>query len=152
MLPGFVGCAVATLAAAGAWWYAPWDRGTEASLLAQALIAAIASLWLWQLFRWGYRLAAFQIRLTNRRLFLYRGMLYPELGVWRLAEVSRVEFRPAPLTGWLGVGAIQLHLGGQPGDRIELPAVARPRYVAELLKEQVASARQEQVVLKRVQA
>jgi len=152
MLPGFVGCTVATLTAAVAWWYSPWNRGTEAGLLVQALSAAIASLWLWQLFRWSYRLAAFHVRLTNRRIFLYRGMLYPEIGVWRLADVSRVDFRLAPLTGWLGVGAIHLHLGGQPGRWIELPAVARPRYVADLLKEQVANARQEQVVLRRVQA
>jgi membrane protein YdbS with pleckstrin-like domain len=140
MLPEFAGCLIFTLGSVVIrWWLGSrWPQLAEPVGLAVLVLAS--SLWLFVLFRWSYRLAAFQYRLTNRRLFVTRGFLYDERGEWNLAEVSRVEVGPAPLTGCLGASSLRLYGENSLTLVLELPSVKLPRLVAETLREQIAHA------------
>lgn len=111
----------------------------------EALITVLGltgALWLGQLTRWLYRLFSFNYRLTNRRLYVSRGFLYPGLLRINLTQVRSVAVRRSNASYLTGVGDIVLEVEGQPA--VTLQGVFDPRTVARVVEATREGARLEE--------
>ncbi len=143
MIGGFLICAMISLALWAALWFfwyriaAPY-RGV-AWIVAVGLIGLI---WLIQIGRWMFRKLVIGFRLTTRRLFYDRGVLYANSEYVWLNDVERVEVVRNGFERFLGIGRLQLFLRSHPAAPTTLFGVARPQRVAELIRRQVRAASQ----------
>ena len=149
-----VGSFVACIAVTAVLIAAPWEQGIPIdSGVATALVAGlVAAVWIWQLIRWGYRVVAYQIRLTSRRLFFDRGWLYPDRLAIELASVCRAESRANLVERLLGVGRVYVYTEDPTSLRLVLPAIRQPAAIASTIAEYIASARQARVIVDRIEA
>ena len=110
----------------------------------------LAALWLVQLIRCGYRVLAFDYRLTERHLVRRRGWLYPAEAPLELATVGRVVSRRWPL-GWLtGTGCVRVSPEDDQKAQVVLTGVRRPKAFATQIDEAARTARERNVVTAKV--
>jgi uncharacterized membrane protein YdbT with pleckstrin-like domain len=102
----------------------------------------IGALWIFQMFCWIYRIVGFQMRLTSRRVFYDRGILYPKKQEVALDQVGRVEVIDQILDQFLAVGQLTLYGEGAAGSLLVMTGVPQPRIVADLIRQQSAKLRQ----------
>ncbi len=135
MTPSFLACGLLSAAILGllaAFWDAiPPDRSGLALL---AALGGIAALGLFQIVRWLYRVIAFGARLTTRRLFYHRGLIYPNWKILPLGQVATVEVRANLVERLLGVGRVCLRLDHAAHAPIILEGISRPGRLAELIR------------------
>lgn len=110
------------------------------------IAGVIGALWVFQIFIWIYRIVGFQMRLTTRRVFYDRGVLYREKKEVPLASVGRVEVVDQALDRFLGVGQLTLFGEGTAGELLMMTGVPQPRSVAELIRQHSAKVRESQIV------
>lgn len=137
LLPGLV---VAGAITAGVFVYL--RHLVPAAFVREAVDAPLAALWLLQLVRLGYRAAAYEYRLTNRRLFRSRGPLYPADAPVELARVIKVQVNRG-VFGWLlGVGCVRVECEESAEvPPLELAGVPQPRTLAALVERAAEAAR-----------
>ena len=152
LLGSFVLCVTVTAAVLIALWRAgEYVAPAQHDLLVIAAWGVIGALWLFQLFRWGYRQFAVSSRLTTRRLLHSRGFLYGRAKTVELAEVTRVEVRRTLVDRCMGVGRVHVFCESGPTAPVILDGVLRSDAVAEILRNQAARARESQVISAKVQ-
>lgn len=108
MLPSLVLCGgltigIATLAGLGSLLF-----GLDGKEMRYSAYALIAPLWLLQFLRWLYRVAWFNYRLTSRRLFRSRGVLYPIEEAVQLADVTQVVVEQSLWERRFRVGSVRI--------------------------------------------
>lgn len=113
-----------------------------AAFVREAVAAPLAALWLAQFVRLGYRAAAYEYRLTNRRLFRSRGLLYPADAPVDLARVAKVAVSRGAFGWLLGVGTVRVESEESAEvPPLELAGVPRPRALANLVERAAEAAR-----------
>jgi hypothetical protein len=90
-------------------------------------------LWLLGFLRLAYRLAAYEYRLTKRRVFCSRGPLFGPTPPVELAEVQSVRVEQSALQRWLGVGTIVVTAANRP-EPLVLAGVADPERIAKMIR------------------
>jgi hypothetical protein len=106
----------------------------------------LAAIWLVQLIRCWYRVLAYDYRLTEGRLTVRRGWLYPAESPLDLATVGRVTATRWPL-GWLtGTGSVRVSPEDDQKPPVVLTGVRRPRAMATQIEEAARKARERNVV------
>jgi membrane protein YdbS with pleckstrin-like domain len=126
VLPGLLPAAGLTVGVAYAGWRLSAVRGPWAELAVLLVGCAVAAAWLFLGVRWGYRLAAFAYRLTDRRLFIGLGNLYPRTPPIDLARVARVSVRRGLAGRLFGVGTVVFESDDPAVPGVELPGVFGP--------------------------
>jgi membrane protein YdbS with pleckstrin-like domain len=149
MLPSFVLCSLATATLVWAA-FAIWEEGLGYDPARYAFYGLMGGLWLWQFIRWGYRIIAYNYRLTTRRLFCMRGFLYSRDPAVELDRVATVTVEQSPLERLLGCGTIIILLEGAAEAPVVLPGVRNPQSIAEEIRNHARTAREENVVAARV--
>src|SRR5439155_2150000 len=127
-----------------AWQYVPpgW-RATAFGL-------PLAALWLVQVIRCGYRVLAYDYRLTDSHLIRRRRWLYPAEPPLDLATVGRVTATRWPF-GWLtGTGSVRVAPEDARIPPVVLTGVRRPRAFATQIDEAARKARERNVVTAKV--
>jgi hypothetical protein len=110
----------------------------------------LAALWLVQLVRCGYRVLAYDYRLTERHLEVRRGWLYPPESPLDLATVGRIAASRWPF-GWLsGTGSVRIWSEEDQKPPIILTGVRRPQALATQIEEAARQARERNVVTGKV--
>ena len=129
MLPGFVICGVLTAFLLMSSYILDDVRGIVQKIGYLAVFAVAGAIWIFQLFRWLYRGAAYVYRLTPKFLFVDRGFLYnPEPAV-DLAKVVKVKWGADWLGRFFGVGWVAV--GAEGRDELTLTGLRRPAAFAE---------------------
>jgi hypothetical protein len=139
MMPSFLAC-VAVTAGIVALGYAPFARRVGPSLI----YLMIGTVWLFQLVRWGYRVGGYNYRLTSRRLFVGRGLLYPRADGLELARIARVGVRRTLSDRIVKAGSVVLEL--EDGSAHALPGLAGPEGFAATLEAAARAARERTAV------
>jgi hypothetical protein len=146
LLPSFlVLTAITVVVGPGAWFLEPvaW---VWAHIDPLWLAAPLGAAWLLQLVRWGYRVGCYSYRLTNRRLFVSQGFLYPRRDGLDLADIARTRSSKT-LMGWLlNVGRVHVELADPQSEPVILEGVSGPRRVANQLLQRAQEAREASVV------
>jgi membrane protein YdbS with pleckstrin-like domain len=121
MLPSFLVCLLLTGGIA-------WFGFAVTRPMAQAVILGASGIvWLVQVARWGHRCFSFNYRLTNRRLFIDRGFLFPDRLQVMLSGIDRVEVAQDKFEKWLGVGKVRLRLRDRGHETLVLAGVREPQ-------------------------
>lgn len=139
MVPSLIFCLALTAVAVGSAAYVSTvaaPRGSTARWWAYHLTAA---LWLFQFLRWAYRVAGYEFRLTNRRLFCGWGPWVKPPPPVALADVKAVHVMQSRLERWLGVGEVVVRANG-PAAALVLTGVHDPNGVAERIRRAAAPA------------
>jgi hypothetical protein len=134
MLPSMALCFILTgLIAWGSW------RLLDRGWVQLSVFTLAGALWVVQAFRWCYRVFGFNYRLTTRRLFQTRGILYDALEI-NLTDVVGVDVRQGFADRLAGVGSVCLTLATpvQPVGRASRPVHPRMILAAVPHAEQVA--------------
>lgn len=121
-----------------------------ATLRTELLIAPLAALWLVQLVRWGYRLMAFDYRLTSHHLIRRLGRLYPLDEPMALATVARVVVRRSPFDRLAGTGTVRVFLESADRPPLAMPGIRQPWAFAAQIEMAVQKARERNVVAARL--
>jgi len=151
MVPSFVLCLAITALGLAYLWFEPavaWPWFISVHPL--VLHVVLGGLWVFQLFRFGYRKACTFIRLTTRRVFWNRGFLYGKGEVIPFSQVVRVEPTWNPINHLLAVGDVTLVRDGPSAAPVTLLGVPHPGEFVATLRQLVEKARQEKVTATRV--
>jgi hypothetical protein len=141
MLPSMLVCLALTAFIAWASW-----RLVERGWLQFSVVTVAGALWLAQAFRWCYRVFGYNYRLTTRRLFQSKGLLYyQETLEVPLATIATVALRRQPQGLLADTGTVSLTLDDARKTKVVLEGVARPRQVADLIRGLAQKARERQV-------
>jgi membrane protein YdbS with pleckstrin-like domain len=141
MLPSFLVCGLLTLAIMA------WAFGMLPSHLARYVVyGLVGAVWLVQLARWGYRVAAINYRLTTHRLVADRGFFSPTVRQIELARVATVRVDAGPWERWVGVGRVQVVPENGQQAPVVLEGVREPERLAVLIEGCVKRAREHHVV------
>jgi membrane protein YdbS with pleckstrin-like domain len=145
MLPSMVIClGLTALIAWGSW------RLVDRGWLQVSVVTVAGALWLAQAFRWCYRVFGYNYRLTTRRLFHSKGLLYQETVVVPLEKVATVSMWRQPHGILADTGNVYLALDDSGRTKLILEGVARPRQVADLIRTLAEQARARQVTALRI--
>jgi len=129
MIPGFVVCAVVTLALLGLdWWLDPDDTRFSNWLLGPLLLGV----WLVQGLRWLYRTVTYTYRVTNRHLYIDFGSMNLPVPRVAWAAVRGVRVDRGVIERRLGVGSVCVDLTD--GRVVEMPGVWQPNEFANFLR------------------
>ena len=110
----------------------------------------LTALWVVQLFRCGYRVLAYDYRLTESHLELRRGWLYPAESPIQLPTVGRVIATRWPF-GWLtGTGCVRVSFEDDQKPQVIFTGVRRPRAFATQIQDAAQNARERNVVTAKV--
>ncbi len=143
MIGGFLICALISLALCAALWFFWYRIGAPYRGVAWiGVVGLIGLMWLVQIGRWVFRKLVIGFRLTTRRLFYDRGVLYANSEYVWLHDVDRVEVLRNSFERFLGIGRLRLVLKSNRPSPTILAGVARPQRVAELIRRQVLRARE----------
>jgi hypothetical protein len=117
----------------------------------EAADAPLAALWLLQAVRAGYRLFAYNYRLTSRRLIRDLGRLYPRDEPLDLATVVRAEVRQSLFGRLTNVGSVRVIPEEATPSKlvVELAGVRRPKAFAARIEAAAAAAREANVTMGR---
>lgn len=141
MLPSALACILAAVCLIGAAAYISGEERRYGSLARWSAYHAMLLLWLVQFIRWAYRVAGYEYRLTNHRLFVNEGPLFSPLPPAALDDVKAVHVAQSTLERWLGVGHITIE-GKERLVPLVLRGVRRPESVADLIRTAAARARE----------
>jgi hypothetical protein len=145
MLPSMLLCLGLTAFIAWASW-----RLVERGWLQLSVFTVAGALWLAQAFRWCYRVFGYNYRLTTRRLFHSKGILYQETLEVPLETVRDVAMRRQPQGLVADTGNVSLTLDDAGQTKVILEGVTRPRQVADLVRALAQKARERQVTAARI--
>jgi membrane protein YdbS with pleckstrin-like domain len=139
MVPGFLLCALLTVAVVGvAWSLGAWHGSAPARYAAQVCIVV---LWGAQVGRWAYRLLALNYRLTTQRLFEDRGFHHPgSLGI-ELDQITQVVVERGPLERLLGVGRVRVITQASSEQILVLEGIRNAEQVAAEIRRRVQHVR-----------
>lgn len=149
MLGSFLACL--GLTAAALWGLSRYSQlaSSQRDALQMAVTALLGATWLFQTFRWGYRKLATSARLTTRRFFYDRGFLYRDCQVVDLTRLGRVEVRRNLWERCLGLG--RLHVFGEGNSQpLIFNGISQPTKIADRLRKQAATSREDQIISARV--
>src|SRR5262245_61647837 len=136
MLPSFLVCIAATVAAAWLTWiFLP------PGFFIPSFVALAGSIWLLQLVRWGYRFFGFNYRLTTRRVVCSRGLLYGPGAELDLATVARVHVYRRWDERLLQVGQVTVLPDNPNVAPLILEGLVRPAAVAQMIRTAAQKAR-----------
>jgi len=136
MIPSLLFCLLLTVCVVGTAAYistVATPRGSTARWWAYHLTLVI---WLWQCVRWAYRVAGYEFRLTNRRLFCGWGPLVTSPPPVALPAVKNVHVMQSKLERWLGVGEVVVETNA--ATTLVLSGVYGPHAVAERIRRAAA--------------
>jgi uncharacterized membrane protein YdbT with pleckstrin-like domain len=140
MLPSFVGCILFTLLEIGAGFLLVHGAGARPLVVRWCVYYLTLTVWLIQIVRWTYCLAAFNYRLTSRRFYCWRGFLVKPTDPIELASVEDVHVHQSLTERVLGVGHIGI--ASSPTEpELVFRGVADPHHIAELIASRVDKAR-----------
>jgi membrane protein YdbS with pleckstrin-like domain len=139
MLPSFAFCVLLTAIIFAVATFSWGELGLSATVAHWLTYHLNIIVWLVQLLRWGGRLAAYEYRLTNRRLFCSWGFLFTSPLPIKLADIERVHVQQSPLQHWLDVGSIVVTAKGRPEPMVLL-GVAHPQRVTNMIDQARATA------------
>jgi membrane protein YdbS with pleckstrin-like domain len=127
MLPSFLVCFLLTGGIA-------WFGFAVARPMAQAVILGAGGVvWLVQLARWAHRVFSFTYRLTNRRLFIDRGLWFPDRLQVLLSGIDRVEVEQGGLEEFMGLGRVRLRFRDERHETLLLTGIREPQTFARLI-------------------
>jgi hypothetical protein len=135
--PSFLVCLLLTGVIMWLYWYYHWGRA--------AAVAAGGVVWLVQSYRLAACVFGFNYRLTNRHVWLARGVRRMSLLSVELRRVARVTVERTWLERHLGVGRVYVVPDDPALTPLILEGVARPCDAADLIRDAVAQAREEKV-------
>jgi membrane protein YdbS with pleckstrin-like domain len=133
-IPAFVACLLAT----GGLLYV--GQGSRSVPLWWGCVALSALLWLLLLAHWLHRAAAFDYRLTVRRLLVNRGFWAPPSEGVPLTQIGLVLVERRPLERLVGVGRLRVVITPQTPP-VVLEGVSDPEAVAVLIRSRIEQAR-----------
>jgi hypothetical protein len=133
MLPAFVIALLLT----GGWAGGCWSLAS-ADLARFLFFCGASLLWLGLLARWLWRVFGYNYRLTNRRLFQDRGVIYTNALQGDLTDVAHIVVARAGWERLLGLGRVRVVLNN--GKTLVLSGVRQPGRMAELLRDCVKKA------------
>jgi uncharacterized membrane protein YdbT with pleckstrin-like domain len=108
---------------------------TGTALIITAVIAVVVVVWtLLETIRWKYTI-------TNRRVFVRRGLVSVNEQTARLERVQDVTLRQSLFDRLFGVGKLDIDTAGSEGGALEFKALVAPAHVREVLD---AAVREEQ--------
>lgn len=129
MLPSWSVCFILSLVILNsAWMFVP--KGS----LQITVFTLVGAVWLAQFVRFGYRIFAYNYRLTNRRLFRDTGFFYDDRIRIDLKLIKKIEVRTTPYEAFFAIGNI-LITTDESLPPIVLKGVRQPRVVATLIDE-----------------
>jgi hypothetical protein len=129
MLPSFLVCFLVTSGIA-------WFGFTVTRPMAQTVILGASGIvWLVQLARWAHRFFSFSYRLTNRRLFIDRGFVFPDRLQVMLGGIDRTAADQNRFEKWIGVGKVRLRLRDRRHETLVLAGVREPLTFVRLIEE-----------------
>jgi hypothetical protein len=134
MTPSFVLCGLFSVAVVGVALYLGAWHGTNLARYSAHIL--IGTVWLIQLGRWVYRVAAINYRLTTRHLYIERGFGHPGKPGIDLAQVHEVLVVRRQLERWFGVGRICLLMRAA-DTPVVLEGVRDPERIALEIRRQV---------------
>jgi hypothetical protein len=148
MLPEFAVCAFLTAGMIGAAFYLHEEENLPGNVARYAVYILTLALWCMVLFRWGWRMATLNYRLTTRRLFRCRGLGVNRVDAVPLTEISRVWAEQTTMERRLGVGRVlvehdesgRVSAGSAPsadGSPLQLTGVREPHRIAALIERQI---------------
>jgi membrane protein YdbS with pleckstrin-like domain len=150
MMPSMVVCLGLTAFIAWTSW-----RLLEKGWVQLSVLTLAGALWLVQAFRWCYRVFGYNYRVTTRRIFQTKGILYDRVAV-NLADITEVEVGRGPHERLAGVGEVRLTVEDptsvKPGGaRVILEGVSHPGQVADHIRRLSEQAREQQVTTAKLQ-
>jgi hypothetical protein len=131
MIPSFVICLVLTLLIDLVCWLV-----LPRYLLRWSVFVLTGLLWLVQTLRWLYRVLGYNYRLTNRRLYVERGLAAPMIAVADLDRIKTVKVRASFVQSRLGVGRVAVYLDDDARMPLYLDGVVHPWRVREMIAQQ----------------
>jgi Bacterial PH domain len=143
MLPGFLTSGIITLALVLLAWYCYSTGRMTASHARRAVEGPATLIWLMLLLHCGYRMIAWNYRLTTRHLFLERGFHTPAGGGIKLTRIAQVLVQRNVLERWVGVGRLRILLTDAPEPLI-LEGIRNPEHIAVEIRRRVEKAREEE--------
>ncbi len=111
-----------------AWFYLP--RGW----IQPAFLAGAGVLWLVQAQRWAFRFFGYNYRLTNRRLFVDKGLWWAQRVQAPLTAIARVEVIRSSYESLVRVGRVCVHFADAQMPALLLEGVRHPNQVADLIR------------------
>jgi uncharacterized membrane protein YdbT with pleckstrin-like domain len=100
---------------------------TGTALIITAVIAVVVVVWtLLETIRWKYTI-------TNRRVFVRRGLVSVNEQTARLERVQDVTLRQSLFDRLFGVGKLDIDTAGSEGGALEFKALVAPAHVREVL-------------------
>ncbi len=140
MMPSFVVCGMLTLGIVVLVLQLYHSLGLSDTLARRLVYGLVGAVWLCQLSRWLYRVSSFNYRLTTRRVFQHRGILYASDRIVELTHINRVLVEQGFWERWLDVGRVRL-LCDNHAPPVLLLGVSDPRHHAAEIEMFVQRAR-----------
>jgi hypothetical protein len=137
LLPSWLVC----LAVAGVLGVSTWILFRNTGYGQVVTLTASGGILLVQLLRWAMRFFGRTYRLTNRRLFVERGIFRPAFLLVDLVQLTRVEVRADWLDRLVRVGHIELHFENERLAPVVLEGVHDAEHAARLIRETLQRAR-----------